>query len=322
MRKILRNLGVLAFQFTVIFLLLEGGLRLLRPHVQPLNALLYTPSIQTDYDAINDLPTLMQGSILGFKPNQRWKDFVLNSRSLRTKEYQREKSPGVYRIVISGDSFAFGSGGTSYDKMWTNQLERTLNQKGVGEVEVLSLGVPGVRPAFELRLWELEGAFLDPDLVVLAFFVGNDFIGKHTPWEEPAARRVSYVVRLIHNSFTLWQERETIDQWLLEAPEDASFDHGGFVIDSSYTRDPQRPRFSEAENPKMGGRRIQICIRGKKQWFDKRSKEVVQILTRFHDEVRMAGAASVVLIIPDVYQVDEELRNQVLQHLHVRRMLM
>ena len=66
-RTSLRILGVLAFQCTLIFLLLEGGLRLLRPHLLGLNALLYTPSTQTDYDAINDLPTLMKTSILGFR---------------------------------------------------------------------------------------------------------------------------------------------------------------------------------------------------------------------------------------------------------------
>ena len=329
-RKSLRILGVLAFQCTLVFLLLEGGLRLLRPHLLGLNALLYTPSTQTDYDAINDLPTLLKTSMLGFKPNQRWKDFVLNSRSLRTKEYRREKNPGVYRIVISGDSFAFGSGGTPYDKMWTIQFERALNQKEFGEVEVLSLGVPGVAPAFELRLWELERDLLQADLVVLAFFIGNDFIGVHQPTLFGKARQVSYVFRLFRNSYVLWRKRESTDQlmpaspgrsgprWWLGQSGARSFDHGGFVIDSSYTRDPQLARFSEVEELEMGGRRMQIGLRDQKQEFDKRSNEAIQVITRFHDEVRMTGAEFVVMIIPDVYQVDESLRNQVLRHLQLR----
>ena len=164
-RKGGRILGFLVIQVTLILLLLEGGLRLLGPHVQGLNVLLYSPSRQTNLDEINDLPTLMGLTMLGFKPLRRWRDFILNSRSMRTREYVGEGNPDVFRIVISGDSFAFGSGGSSYEKMWTIELERALNQNESGEIEVLSLGVAGVAPVFALRLWEIERDLLQADLV-------------------------------------------------------------------------------------------------------------------------------------------------------------
>jgi hypothetical protein len=173
----------------------EGALRVLRPHIPRLNTLLYLPTLRTDFDGIADLPTLMRGTVQGYRPRERQGDFVLNSRSMRTGEYSGKKKPGIYRIAVLGDSFAHASGGTPYREMWTTRLERELNENGTREVEVFSLGVGGVGPAFELRLWELEREALRTDLVVLGFFVGNDFSDEHgqAPWEDSPARRLSLV---------------------------------------------------------------------------------------------------------------------------------
>ncbi len=311
---------VLVLQLLLVFLLLEAGLRVLSPHVRNLNLLLYTPSIQTNYDEFHDLPALMQQTVRGFTPFEVRSGFVLNSRSFRTREYTGEKRPDIYRIVAIGDSFTLTSGGTPYDHMWTFHLEHELNQKGLREVEVLALAVGAVGTAFELRLWELERDLLRPELVVLAFFVGNDFTNAYSiaPWEEPLARHFSHVFRLTHNLYRLWQERDNENLWEADPADSVALDRGGVVYDENYTRDPRQRTFSKARYLEIQGEHMRISMKEEREWFERRAGGIIQVLNRFDDEVRRMGAEFVVMIIPDEYQVNEALQRRVLKHLHLR----
>jgi hypothetical protein len=314
--RIVRLAALFTLQVVLVLLLCEGALRVFRPRIPSLNTLLYLPTLRTDFDGIADLPTLMRGTVRGHRPFEREGDFVFNSRSMRTAEYAGEKRPGVYRIAVLGDSFAEGSGGTPYRDMWTTRLERELNERATRAVEVFSLGVGGAGPSFELRLWELERELLRADLVVLGFFVGNDFTDGfgQTPWEESAARRLSLVFRLLGNSYRLWRERDTIGEGLLLARESPAGERGGFVANEQYVK-RREARHSEQGYLEIEAERIQICLRSMRPWFDRRSSEVLQVLSRFRDQVHAAGSEFVVVIIPDEFQVDPELRARVLRHL-------
>ena len=85
------------------------------------------------------------------------------------------KAPGTLRVLALGDSFAFGHG-VRADEAYPKALERLLARPG-RPVEVLNLGVPGYNTAQELALLRRAGAELDPDLVLLGCYVGNDLSG-------------------------------------------------------------------------------------------------------------------------------------------------
>jgi hypothetical protein len=316
-RRAARFLVLLAVQLTLVFALLEAALRWIGPRHAGLNGLLYIPSVRTDFDRIGDLPTLMRASVEGYRPREQHGDFVYNSRSMRTREYTGEKKPGVYRIAVFGDSFAHGSGGTPYRQMWTTRLEGALKEHR--EVEVFSLGVGGVGPGFELRLWELERELLRADGVVVGFFVGNDFTDERpeTPWRESAVRQHSLVVRLIGNAARLWRERALADQWIATAAETPPGTPGGTVADPHYVRDPNRRKLSDQALLGIEGRLIQICLGRQRAWFERRAREVLQVLARFHAEVTSDGSRFLVLLIPDLVQVDDALRARVLEQLGV-----
>jgi len=318
-RRAARILVLLAVQLTLVFGLLEGALRWLGPRQPGLNQLLYIPSIRTDFDRIGDLPTLMRASVEGYRPREQHGDFVYSSRSMRTREYAGEKKPGVYRIAVFGDSFAHGSGGTPYRQMWTTRLEGALKERVDREVEVFSLGVGGVGPGFELRLWELERELLRADGVVVGFFVGNDFTDERpeTPWRESALRQHSLVVRLIGNGARLWRERALADEWITTAADTPPGTPGGTVADPHYVRDPNRRKLSDEALLGIEGRIIQICLERRREWFDRRAREVLQVLARFHAEVTSDGSRFLVLLIPDQVQVDDALRARVLEQLGV-----
>lgn len=95
----------------------------------------------------------------------------INSQGFRDREYA-SKGPTALRILGLGDSFAFGFG-VNEEETYLARLEALLND---GKAEVINAGLAGMGPDSEARLLEMEGPRLDPDLVLVGFYVGNDLI--------------------------------------------------------------------------------------------------------------------------------------------------
>jgi hypothetical protein len=97
-----------------------------------------------------------------------------NSLGMRDREHPLQKPPNTYRILALGDSFVQGHGVELADTMVTH-LEASLNVPPRSQtVEVLNGGVFGYSPMLEyLYLRDLIGT-LQPDAVIVGFFLGND----------------------------------------------------------------------------------------------------------------------------------------------------
>ncbi|HJT22447.1 MAG TPA: hypothetical protein VJ746_18385 [Nitrospira sp.] len=103
-----------------------------------------------------------------------------NSRGFRDRERSLTRGSSVLRIVALGDSFAWGSGAT-YDEAFLTLLEGRLQTEHAG-AEVINLGLIGYQPEEYLALLKSHGLAYDPDVVLVNFFVGNDFMpaqGEH-----------------------------------------------------------------------------------------------------------------------------------------------
>jgi hypothetical protein len=109
-------------------------------------------------------------SILGTLTRNEFSHEVrINSHGLRGPERTREKPPGVRRIAVLGDSFTWGVGAAE------PELFTTLIEKELRGTEVLNFGVAGYSPVQYHLLTEKVLSF-HPDVVVVAFCLGNDFI--------------------------------------------------------------------------------------------------------------------------------------------------
>lgn len=115
---------------------------------------------------------------IAFRMRPRYTDFVygsdivINTKGLRDHEIPYEKPAGKKRILILGDSVAFGYGTTMGDT-FAKQWERWLNEKQPSVWEIINSGVPAYTTEQETRWFEVEGLRYQPDAVVVAY-VMND----------------------------------------------------------------------------------------------------------------------------------------------------
>ncbi len=96
------------------------------------------------------------------------KPFRTNAMGLRGPERSREKPAGSRRVLLLGDSIAFGYGVAEQDS-FAQQLEALLNRADPGRsYEVINSGVPSFNTRQEVAFFREEGVGLDPDVVILA----------------------------------------------------------------------------------------------------------------------------------------------------------
>jgi lysophospholipase L1-like esterase len=91
---------------------------------------------------------------------------AVNALGARGPERGSPKPPDTRRILLLGDSFAFGWG-VEQEETFGARLERLLSER-VGPVEVLSAAVPGWSTDQQYLYLRVHGLALDPDLILLA----------------------------------------------------------------------------------------------------------------------------------------------------------
>ena len=91
-----------------------------------------------------------------------------------------QKPPGEFRIVVLGDSYTAG-GQVPFEQNYTALLETDLHQMGYPSVQVINAGVGGCGTFCQLGQLQNNIAWMQPDLVVDAVFVGNN-ISENVLW--------------------------------------------------------------------------------------------------------------------------------------------
>jgi lysophospholipase L1-like esterase len=96
-------------------------------------------------------------------------ELTTNSLGLRDREIAPRKPPGVFRVLMLGDSFTEG-GGLTLEQTVAKQVEAMLGAAPCRQrVEVINGGVSSYSPILEYLFLQRVGLALDPDLVVLNF---------------------------------------------------------------------------------------------------------------------------------------------------------
>ena len=101
----------------------------------------------------------------------------INSDGMRDREHTIAKPQNTFRIAVIGDSYAEAKSVDAAKTFWA-ELERQMEEcpvLGGRPVEALNFGLGGNGTAEELLVLRHRAWKYDPDLVLLAFFIGNDF---------------------------------------------------------------------------------------------------------------------------------------------------
>lgn len=111
----------------------------------------------------------------GWKKTPEFTSWIeINSKGLRGAEVDYAKPPGEVRVLVLGDSFTFAEQ-VNQDQTFAQRLEDRLNADQDGKhYRVLNGGSNGWATANELIFLAKEGVRFQPDLVVVAFYLGND----------------------------------------------------------------------------------------------------------------------------------------------------
>jgi lysophospholipase L1-like esterase len=100
--------------------------------------------------------------------------YRVNGKGLRDEvEHALPKPEGTTRILVLGDSFAYGWGSV-YDESWPVLFERRLLADG-HPVEVVKAGVPGYDTRSEALYLEQIFSDYDPDIILLTFLPNDLF---------------------------------------------------------------------------------------------------------------------------------------------------
>jgi lysophospholipase L1-like esterase len=98
-----------------------------------------------------------------------------NSLGMNDEEHPLEKPADTFRVLVLGDSFIQGFQ-VEQQQTASQVLEDYLNAEAERrQVEVLSGAVLGWSNGQQLLYYREQGRHFQPDLVLLTFFIGNDF---------------------------------------------------------------------------------------------------------------------------------------------------
>ncbi len=87
------------------------------------------------------------------------------------------KRDGVTRVLVLGDSFAFGVGvedDETFAALLPDATARRSAAAPLATIETINSGIPGLGAPQQVRWLERHGLAMEPDAIVLAVFLGND----------------------------------------------------------------------------------------------------------------------------------------------------
>jgi lysophospholipase L1-like esterase len=165
----LRVIGRMVVQVLVVAIVLEALLRLFGP-VFPgryQTGLLWEPDPALGYRHV-------PGTKLWIRNPEFTTHVEINRHGHRDVERSYEKPPGVYRILLLGDSMVEAVQ-VPLEQAFSSQLEGLLAAQAPAlRVEVINTGVSAYGTDQELLYLQQEGLRYQPDLVILMFTVAND----------------------------------------------------------------------------------------------------------------------------------------------------
>jgi lysophospholipase L1-like esterase len=169
MKRIFQNLAVAVAALLLSLLLGEAAVRGLFHFVSSYDYEMWRYAAELKQPSGNrELP-------FSHRPNRGGRfygvDIRTNSLGMRDPERPIAKPAGCRRILFLGDSYTLGWG-VPEEATFSRQLEQMLAKAGSAS-QVFNLGVGNYNSAMEVALLKQQGLKLDPDLIVLLYYIND-----------------------------------------------------------------------------------------------------------------------------------------------------
>ncbi|MHA2220308.1 MAG: hypothetical protein ACXACY_30895 [Candidatus Hodarchaeales archaeon] len=240
------------------------------------------------YHFINPVFVFYDDSYNRFRGKPFSQDYVFRLNSYGFKDVEFNKgNKGLFRILGIGDSFTYGV--VPYQFNYLTILEKKLNQEH-RSLEIINMGIPMLDPRKYYAILVNEGLKLNPDMVLLSFFVGNDFKRKKIkPYE------YSYVASFFNYLISIRHEYK------------GKIIHGRAIYQDDK---PSLPYEKYLENEKRISGKI---FKKENKKFLKRFNGAIYYLKKIQDICDENNIELMILIIPDEVQVNYKLQTDVVK---------
>lgn len=248
------------------------------------------------------LPILFNSSYHRFKgtPNADIYGYRLNTKGYKDKEFERKDSR-TYRIVGIGDSFTFGV--TPYPNNFLTIAEEQINA-GLPEkrTELYNMGIPGIGPPDYLSVLKGEAFEWQPDMVLVNFFVGNDFQNSSRSSRKKMMHTLSYTGTLIYSIYKiLTKTDQNFREEYLQGIQNYCDSCRTLTTEEYLKLQTARSYIFDANNT----------------YFESDLSDAVFYLEKMKSECSKTNTDMIVCIIPDESQVNFDLQNAIRRRLKV-----
>jgi hypothetical protein len=230
------------------------------------------------------------------KPHAEDYEFNLNSQGFKDVEFTVQKESETYRILGIGDSFTFGV--VPYPYNYLTLLEEQFNQAGK-TVEIINMGIPGLGPRDYLSILSNEGLALNPDRVLISFFIGNDFTDNILT-EDLRRKNYSYVVEFFRSLIKLQQNYEG---HIFNPKERGNYQDNQPTFTEEHFLGIQQERSLHYLTNKNADKQLKKLL-----------EDAVADLKKIKELCDHENIALTVVIIPDEVQVNPELQKKIVEH--------
>ncbi len=257
--------------------------------------------------AVGVLPVWLQarGDAFALKVRAERLGFTPNELGYMDTAWAPAKPAGGVRIAGLGDSFAVAV--VPYQHGVYRVLEEKLSARaGDAPVEVCNLGIAGTCPNDYVSVLEREGLALDPDIVLLGLYVGNDIqVCDEVPG--PFSRERLFVYQLVHRIPKVIAERKARAGGLVA--EESADPYAG------YLEDPPREIAARSDFTyyRVARKHLENFLRASTAEKAAHWAATEAYLERFAAVAKADGRDAVIALFPDRIQVDPELRAELLE---------
>ncbi|WP_293063537.1 hypothetical protein [Okeania sp. SIO2B3] len=254
-----------------------------------------------------------------------------NQFGFNDRDYLLQKDQNKFRLLVVSDSFNWAGG---KEGNYTALLEKKFeNYYGQNQVDVINVGYPGTHTGEQLAMLKKYGLQYNPDLVVLGFFVGNDFRDA-----DPERKRIivngiyididkkdelilfGYPIIGRSRLLMFLQQKYQVYQELQRAKQDsAQLSSSSLVASFNLASAPIIERekspgilsekaFLRVEKSRLKFCKIRDLLEGKR---DDNINYIFQSISEMQALLESRNIQFVVAIYPDEYQVNDELLNDI-----------